>query len=116
MNMGLPYRVPSFPLTVNVYYGGDPFPGPPRATYPCALWPWMDRDNQSAGGGFSAFLLAEKEAQLGDYYPSGISPFYELPAGSGTLWVASVAPYDVHKGFPNEFRAVFIGRYTALNP
>jgi len=106
----MPYRVPVFNLTVNVWRQGVPVTDPPDLVIQGNLTPqrrrfaqyWFSPDPLVAPT-WSIYLLVPKLTDLRDQYHTGGGDSVEIPAGSQRFYTI-VFVEDVAKGFPNEYR------------
>jgi hypothetical protein len=110
------YRVPSMPITANIWRGGAPLPvGPPQIVTKCQLRLIKDAFIISASVvpyNNRSLLILPKGTDIRSLQPGPLpADFVEVPAGTGIYWnVLTVG--DVAKGFANEYRAATISCYS----
>lgn len=94
----MPFVIPSFPLSCNIYTNGGGPPAAPRLVSVCQLRWGPSRTSQNYVG-----LLLPAGTDIRGLYHSTSSDVVECPAGSGRLyrcvWMDDVAP-----GFTNVHR------------
>jgi hypothetical protein len=107
------YRVPAFPLTVNVWRAATGTGNPPDVVTVGNL-AWGQRKTTSTGipldsypDQLLSYLLIPPLTDIRDSYSPGGADVVEVPAGS-LRYYQVVQVDDVGKGFPNEFRFAVI--------
>jgi hypothetical protein len=118
----MPFVLPTFNLTANIWRSANlPPGGPPAVVTPCNFslgrrvvtatdyTPWF---NARAGGGVGIncllrIMLCPALTDVRGLFTAGLPDWVEVPAGSGRLYnVLDVD--DMGKGFPNEHRLAWL--------
>ena len=112
----MPYSLPTFNLLCNIWhppYVIPPIGGPSESIVPCQLrdpgrGPSETQRNPTTLNWQPGFtLLVPKLTDVRDAYSPGGADLIECPAGSNRWYQANYVD-DVAKGFPNEYRKVFL--------
>lgn len=111
----MPFVVPSFPITCNVWTNGTGPPAAPRVSALACNLAWNKRVAVPSTGGtgvlgvplFTMTLLVPKLSDLRGRLSAGGSDVVECPAGSGRIYEC-VYVDDIGKGFANEHRAALL--------
>jgi hypothetical protein len=109
----MPYVIPTFNLTCNIWHGGNPV-GPPSLSSPCNL-AWGRRVNVASTGGTTLVgvplvcmsLLLPKLTDIRGRSAAGGEDAVEVPAGSGRFYGSTFVD-DIGKGFANEHRCAIL--------
>lgn len=98
----MPYTLPHFNLTSNIWRLPDVYPGTPTLSVASQLYLWsrqIPNLSQTTGDDWAPPIALRLPA-LTDVQPQDT---VECPAGSGRLYVV-LGVEDLHKGFSNEYR------------
>lgn len=110
------YRLPTFNLSVNIWRGTAPPPGPPALTV-SGSFTWYPRYPINGASGSTnpqftaAILRVPSHVDIRDGFGGGTFDLVEVPAGTGRLYQVNFVE-DLGKGFANEHRVAQVTKHV----
>jgi len=110
----MPFVVPTFNLSANVWRNGNATTNPPDLTVDCQLraaGKQSTGQDPANGWAFLWSLLIASGTDIRDDISSGGKDTVECPAGTGRFYSVELVD-DVARGFSNEYRIAFIQKVS----